>query len=246
MICITNDMKRIRSCTVRGAHLESCLDSTCKGCAPREASFGFVCSACQGRIAKAMETHWDFTMMLSGVDVAMTSSGGGGGHSGPRLPFTILNLDRDELWSMLRNAPDTAAEWVQTMSGAQDAVRFAQAMAHAVKAHPWEESEAPVPITRCPKCAKRSLRWKPPADFLESVSVSCADARCGYSMGQDRFEVLADMEQRLTKGRRPLGEVELWVQQFREGRWSVWAGYPRWPSVDEVEARFGVEVWIDA
>lgn len=246
MICIRNDMVGFAPCATRGEHLASCAGGDCRGCRPREAKFGMLCAGCYARIEKALTEHWTFTRMLEGVEVAVTSSGGGGGHAGPRVPLSALRLDRDELWSMVERLPGEADECSRTVAGAEAALLFARRMEQVARTHPWEEKSAPVQITRCPRCAKRSLRWEPPAGPLSPVTVVCADPRCGYSMGQDRFEVLADMEDRLTRGRRPLGAVEQWVQEFREGRWSVWAAYPRWPSVDEVEARFGAEVWLDA
>lgn len=246
-ICITHEVAGFPQCTVRDEHLSSCGDDSCGGCLPRRARFGMLCPRCFGRVERALRLHWEFLRMLSGVRNAVTRDGGSHSRPGPGVPLSGIQLDRDELWSMLESLPRAgdAQSWVSTFNGALDALRFAKRMQQVAATHPWQESEHPVQIARCPKCARRTLRWRPPAVEFAPVTVACADPRCGYSMLQDRFELLADIEERARRQRRAavaLGPVEQWCVDFRA---DPERGRGEWPTVVEVEAAFGLDVWLD-
>jgi hypothetical protein len=265
IVCITNDVRDLRPCVVKGKHLVSCdgfqyrwsVDPTvspsdrdnwspggtripvmqggqyreCAGCAPRQAEHGLVCWSCWSKIEDAVAIAGDMITHLRSVERAQQLDNAGvRSASGWVIPVPNTWRTADELL-MLLGAPapglpvDTTPEqverfvddwvhvnparWVASLSGAEEAVRFALLMQTAMAAHPMREYEHRVRNVKCYKCRQRTLLWKPPLMFEGRVSVVCTNPKCGAELDQTMYERLAVLEEAETgRRRKPAAEEE--------------------------------------
>jgi hypothetical protein len=208
LACITNSMRDVRSCTIKGEHSPDCNgweyrwtedrdreESTgdeCRGCLPREAKQGLLCWPCWDSASTAVEGVPRLAQMLRGVDRAVQRDNGGvASQTLGYIPIPAVAVMLDELHSYLRSkrSTDTLA-WVSTPVGAADAVRLGRAYSAAVKAHPTEERAHRIGRTRCTACNQLSLVWQPPQSSGEAVVVNCSNPECtAVAMDQTLHEV---------------------------------------------------------
>lgn len=196
ILCITTEgLPGIRACTHRGSHLESCMNDSCTGCAPREAERGFLCQRCFERVEHAIIQWPRFASALHGVTraVSVDTAGRGGSAVGyTPLPGTVLALD--ECRRLLRSLPEGPrglSLWVTTEEGARDAIMFAHAADRAYRTHEIEERESRLRRVRCPRCEQLSLIRRPPQFQHEPVEVECQNPVCGYVFVEGRHQAVA-------------------------------------------------------
>lgn len=116
---------------------------------------------------------------------------------GPGVPIPPVPLALDAIRGWRRTAG------TDTYKRAAAAIYFIRETRTASIAHPSAETEHAIPRTRCPRCQKRSLKWKPPAHFLDLVVVACRDDSCGFIADQTSFETLAVIEKPLKPTETP-------------------------------------------
>jgi hypothetical protein len=194
--CVTNAMPKIRACTIRDEHLPTCHDDHCGGCWPRPATRGYLCDTCFDRVDAALATADRLRIGLHGVDRAIQRDLAGARTLGPRVPLSTVALDLDAIASWQRHYRDDLLHWVSTPAGATQAINFARTVHTASKAHPLEEKPHRLPRTRCPRCNRLTLAWKPPTHFLDLVHISCLDDSCAFECDQQSFETIAEIEHR--------------------------------------------------
>jgi hypothetical protein len=197
LVCITNDMDDVRSCTVREQHMVSCdgfvhawnaragkdenTGRTCTGCVPREARVGLLCYPCWDRLEHAF-AEWtpERAELMESIDRAVQRDAGGRS-SGPEgyVPIAGTALAVDEIESYLRSKGSMGVEqWVSTTYGAMDAVRFAAAVPRALRTHELEERQRKMQRVRCPECGELSFVRNPPAAAGAPVTVTCQNEAC--------------------------------------------------------------------
>lgn len=215
LVCITNSMNDVRSCTVRGQHelvcdgwqyrynrqtgREEATGRECKGCLPREAKKGMLCYSCWEKVEQAF-ADWtsDLENALGNNDRLVQRDNAGirsqiVGYV--NMPSTALALD--EIRSYLRSCPATADLWVSTVDGAKDAIRFARAVPVAKRTFEIEEKQRQMRRVRCPKCKQQqpSLMRKPPEFFKDLVRVVCETPGCGKVITDiDKLVAIAKIE----------------------------------------------------
>lgn len=209
VVCITNFMPEVRSCTVRDEHEDDCdgfeyawipkrhreeaTGRECKGCAPRPAETGFLCGHCFKQATSALAGYPQLLHDLRGVERAVAKEGGGSSSAGPSVPLSGVDLTLEELGSYHRSlAGRTPEQWVSEQKGARDAVQFGKAFAAAVRAHPTKEAPHRMRHTVCPECRQPTLIWNPPVVFTGNVRIRCRNPACDYSTDQANFEALAE------------------------------------------------------
>lgn len=62
---------------------------------------------------------------------------------------------------------------------AGEAVRFVRQMQTALAHYPLEEKARPVRYVRCRTCDQQSLRWRPPLEFEDAITIECSNPNCG-------------------------------------------------------------------
>lgn len=201
LVCITNDMHGVRSCTVSGEHSATCDgwrgSRECRGCLPRPAQHGLLCWSCWEHLIEVM-TQWPrFAGLISGIDRAVQRDTAGvrttaEGH----IPIPATRLSVDECESFLKSYMGNADEWVSRVDGAKDAITFTRAAETAFRMHPIEEKAHRVTRFRCIKCGHVSLVWIPPQTAGDQVQVNCSTDGCDYVLDQSSFEIVADLEER--------------------------------------------------
>lgn len=215
LVCITNDMDDIRSCTVHDQHQSSCDGiayrhntvtglreptwNPCRGCLPKDAEHGLLCWSCWERVKEAYAAWPRFAEVISGITrAAQLDNGGVGGSSEGYVPIPATRLSVDEVESFLRCKGDQALEvWVSQYFSAMDAVHFARAAQAAYNAHPIEEKPHRVKRVRCAKCGQLSLMWTPPRYSHDPVTVTCQNKECdGLTLDQRSFELASDVPER--------------------------------------------------
>ena len=207
LVCITNDMTDIRSCTTKDAHLVSCngwayrwndtrgreeaTGKECRGCVPREARRGLLCWTCWESAEEALGGHELLRQRLAGVDRAVQRDNAGvRSQTIGYVPIPSVKLMFDELDSYLRSMTSSAELWVANKQGAVDAVRFGRAYAAGVRSHPTEEKAHRIDRARCTECRQMCLVWNPVARFGDEVRITCGNPECSLSIGQTSFELL--------------------------------------------------------
>lgn len=201
LVCITNETKGVRSCSVRGQHGDSCpgdrYGRDCEGCLPRPAEHGLLCWSCWERLQQAWARWHEFTALMSGVDRAVQrDTTGATGKPGSTIPLSLLWLAIDECEGYLKSLSGTLDDWVSREDGAKQAVLFTRSAEMAYRVHPIEEKPHHLKRQRCPKCSQLSLVWHPPAYQFDHVRVVCAVEECGTEIDQKSFETLALIEGR--------------------------------------------------
>lgn len=200
-VCVTNNTRGIRSCTVKDQHVSSCTgwegDRQCSGCLPRKAQHGMLCWSCWERLVHVYTRFDEFIGLLDGVERAVQRDNAGvrgSAESHIPLPGTWLAIEECKSW--LKSLNGMIDEWVSTEWGARDAVRFTHAAENAYRSFPIEETPHRLKRQRCPKCSQQTLVWHPPQYFGDHVRVACSDTACAQEMDQRSFETLASIESR--------------------------------------------------
>jgi hypothetical protein len=200
LVCVTNDMTEIRSCTVKGEHQSNCdgfayrwnadrerdeyTGRECRGCLPREARHGHLCLDCFMRWESAEAGYPSLSRALLGVDRAVQRDNGGVASSTlGYVPLSGIALMFDELESYHRGATPN------TLPGARNAVLFARAYEAAVKSYPIEERAHRIERTRCPRCNHLNLVWNPTRSEGGEVIVKCSNPECSGEFNQSQLEV---------------------------------------------------------
>lgn len=201
LVCVTNSTRGVSSCTVKNQHVASCTgfnrDRECTGCLPRKAEHGMLCWSCWERLVHAYTRFDEFTGLLNGVERAVQRDNAGvRGSVSSHIPLPGTWLAIEECRSFLKSLTGMIDEWVSTVWGAEDAVRFTRAAEVAYRTFPIEESPHRLRRQRCPKCSQQTLVWHPPQYFGDHVRVACSDASCAQEMDQRSFETLAAIEGR--------------------------------------------------
>lgn len=172
---------------IRDEHRSTCTDDGCRGCLPKPAQWGCLCTAHWYRLVDAitewsvLERHLDENAVLSPRESGLSRS-----PAGPRLPLPQTFLAADEVRSWLRSYTGDARSWVSTVQGAQDAVRFTKAVESAARTHVIEEKPRQVVRMRCPNPLHGAypplVTWYPPAAQFELMEVKCD---CGWHADEE-------------------------------------------------------------
>jgi len=203
LVCITNDMPGVRSCTIRGQH--SICDGwrgekECKGCLPRSAEHGLLCWACWERLITVMTAWPEFAQLVAPLDrVMMPDNAGVRSSTAGHIPLPQTWLDVNEAESFLLSLTSVGANtdaWVSSESGAKDAVNFMRVAERAFISHPIEEKPHKIVRTRCFKCSMLTLVWNPPKYLGDAVKVTCRNPGCLHEIDQTSFEVIAQIEEK--------------------------------------------------
>lgn len=206
LTCVTNIMDDIPSCTVRDEHEDRCdgweyryargphewtevaTGRPCRGCVPRPAEHGMLCTACWRSLEGALRAAPPLVDLLSSYD-RLVQQTGGGGSTGPTVPLAPTKLALDEIESYERTRRGRPAEvWVANEAGAIDAVRFTRAVRSGVSAFPDTEKTTAVPRTRCPECQMLVLQWTPPTLVGDPVRIKCRNPACGFELDQSGLD----------------------------------------------------------
>lgn len=211
IVCVTNDMHDFRSCTYKDAHRVNCdgaeygwndkhdreetTGRECRGCRPREARNGHLCLGCWDRVVSSVSEWATFEPRIAGVERAVQRDNGGiRGSSLGYVPIPGTLLAVEEIRSYIRSMTGNVDQWISTADGARDAVRFARAVASALRTHAVEEKAHRVKRTRCPHCAQLTLVWNPAQAFGGHVTVKCSNPACQAELAQESFEKIAIIE----------------------------------------------------
>ena len=208
LTCVTNIMDDIPSCTVRDEHEDHCdgweyryargphewtevaTGRPCRGCVPRPAEHGMLCTACWRSLEGALRAAPPLVDLLSSYD-RLVQQKGGGGSTEPTVPLAPTKLALDEIESYEGSRRGRPAEvWVANEAGAIDAVRFTRAVRAAKASFPDRESPTDVPRERCPECQMLALQIVPPTLVGDPIRVACGNPTCRYEREQDVREAL--------------------------------------------------------
>lgn len=211
--CITYTEPQVRTCTLVGQHEPQCdgreyqwdkaaqddlaTGEDCTGCEPKPAIRGYVCGSCYGRISNAMKAVPEWLEMTEGILTTARAENGGGSALG-FVPFTALELDRNEVWEMLGGATEEDVDrWVSTARGALHAVRTASVIRSAMTRHPVRVEQENLDRNRCPSCDKLTLVRIPPRIPFTPDIIKCRDQECGYKADAEENDILAMSEAQL-------------------------------------------------
>ncbi len=211
LMCTTNTMTDMRSCTIKGEHQIVCdgwayrwnpdkdrmetSGKECKGCLPSEARQGMLCWNCWEDVQAALGGYDLLAQKLRGIDRAIQRDNGGiRTQSLGIIPIPAVRLMLDELWGYTRKMPANPILWVSSEQGAKDAIRFARAFRSAVRNHPTEETAHRVKRTRCTGCQQLTLVWNPVTRIGGQVQVKCSNPECLLAMDQTSFEAIPQVK----------------------------------------------------
>lgn len=202
LLCVTNSMRNVRSCVVRGEHASHCDGwrgvKECKGCLPKQAQHGLLCIHCWERVVSTMSVWPRFANTIEGLDrLVVHDSAGVRGKAGSRIPIPQTWLDVEEVESFLKtyhDAGDNLEYWVSSEQGAKDSINFCVTADRAMRSHPIEEKAHRITRARCTECKFPSLVWIPTQYQGDEVTVKCKNPECGHEMDQSTFELLAQVE----------------------------------------------------
>jgi hypothetical protein len=193
---------------IESAHFAKCEDQECRGCVPRSATHGYLCSVCYRRVVDALgRLAWLIAHLRSIEKPAQAV----GERVDTSMEKSILMPDpwiaADELMVSLgaRVIPSTASidraielaheavvidvdQWVNTIEGATSAVVMLKRMGTALKR--WPDSEAQfraIPYVRCPNCSQPHLWRSAPERAGDDLRVVCGTPDCGYQLGWDAW-----------------------------------------------------------
>ena len=216
-VCITNHTDimgaihkpdRPFPCRRRDQHYASCDNEACRGCVPRSATHGMLCSVCYRRVVDAFgRLAWLISHLRSIEKPAQAL----GERVDTSMEKSILMPDpwiaADDLMVALgaRPIPSTADideaislahaavsidvdQWVNTLEGAASAVILLKRMGIALRR--WPDSEAqfrPIPYLRCPSCGEPHLWRAAPEHFRDELRVVCGTPECGYQLAWEAW-----------------------------------------------------------
>lgn len=204
-VCITNNMRDVRSCTIKREHQTGCdgweytwgedveqyvaTGRECVGCLPRVATNGQLCTVCWNAAESAENAYPSLANLLATHDKLVSPMlEGGGGSSAPAIPIPATRIALDEIESYRRSHPGNLDAWVKTAQGAADAVRFSRAVRRALAAFPSVEDAHRIQRARCPHCELLSLMWTPPVFESDPVRIVCLNPACGLKVEQATLE----------------------------------------------------------
>lgn len=206
LVCITNDMHDISSCTVKDQHAANCdgwqygwnekhgrMEATgrkCRGCLPRPARHGMLCLNCWEGVVQALSDWPDFERKIRGLSRTVQPDNGGVRTQSigwVNLPGTMLAIDEvnsyhRSLWQDYNGSTD---KWTNSIDGAKDAVQFSHAVMRAERTHQIEEKARPLHRVRCPDCGRLSFVRTPPAGERLPVIVRCQNTDCGKTITEN-------------------------------------------------------------
>ena len=203
LVCITNDISGMRSCTVKGEHMSTCDgfrgERECRGCLPRPAEHGLLCWSCWENVVRVL-TQWPhFAETINNMERAIQrDTAGVRTNTQGYIPIPATRLAVDECESYLKSYRGNAEEWVSRIEGATDALLFVRLAEMAFRTHPIEETAHRINRFRCRRCNHLSLVWNPPAWAGDDVRVTCGNSECGYELDQAAFELVARMEEKVS------------------------------------------------
>ncbi len=181
--CVTNVLRDFEPCVNVGEHLEDCRDEFCEGCRPAEPIRGTqVCRTCWTKIELAIADWGAFLYLLGDEARAVTPDMLVHGLSGPRIPLPPIPTDLDLPRRLFASNPGTLREWVSTVPGASDAVRFVRAVDHLTLKYPTDDSEIVLKGARCPKCGQRTVKRLPPLTPQHDVRYVCTRISCRHEL----------------------------------------------------------------
>lgn len=215
-VCITNHESmgaihradRPFPCRRRDQHYASCDNDACRGCVPRSATHGYLCSVCYRRLVDALGRLGWLIAHLRSIEKPAQAIGE---RVDTSMEKSILMPDpwiaADELMVALgaRQIPSTASideairlahaavavdvdEWINTVEGATQAVVLLKRMDVALRR--WPDSEAQfraIPYLRCPNCGHPHLWRSAPERAGDDLLVVCGTPQCGYRMSWDAW-----------------------------------------------------------
>ncbi len=200
------------------AHYAVCDDEACRGCVPRVAEHGFLCSTCYRKVTDGLSRVGEMVVHLRSIEKPAQAIGERVSTSMERsilIPDTWVAADG--LLEALGAAPipstdtieqakirtDQAVQaWadvdaiVNTREGAKRAVVMVRRLQTAIRR--WPDSEATwrhVPWMLCPKGGQscgRSLYRRAPVEYLDDLLIECVNETCGYA--EDYFEWVGKYE----------------------------------------------------
>lgn len=202
LLCVTNSMRNVRSCVVRGEHASVCDGwrgvKECKGCLPKKAQHGLLCMTCWDRVVTTMSGWPLFAKTIEGLDrLVVHDTGGVRSKAAGSIPIPQTWLDVDEAESFLktyRDAGENLDYWVSSEAGAKDSINFCISAERAMRTHPLEEKSHRLIDAKCSECRLLSLVWQPAQFFGDEVHVVCMNPECKHEMDQTTFELLAQVE----------------------------------------------------
>ncbi len=210
IVCQSNFIPDIRSCTIKDEHQVTCdglelrwspddqaeipTGRACGGCAPRRAQVGFVCGSCHEMILAGVNAFPAWSRALIGVTRAVTPERGGGGHAIGYTPHTALQLDAGAIWSHYRTYPGHLETWLSSTAGAEHAIRFGIEMRGALHRHPTKEQPHTLHRTYCSECRQLTLVWHPPTYEGGRVVVKCRNPECGHEVRDGAIDDIAYIE----------------------------------------------------
>ena len=209
ILCQTNFMRDIRSCTIKGHHEPTCdgwayqwsddaetelsTGHECAGCEPRPAHVGFVCRSCHEMILAGLSAYPQWSRALQGVERAQTPERSTGTPLGYD-PLGPLRRDIEAILSHHRSYGGHLETWVSSAAGAEDAIRFGIEMRGAVKRHPIRDEPRQLNRTYCTSCRLLTLVWHPPAFPGGDVIVKCVNPKCGHVVNPAAHDDIAYIE----------------------------------------------------
>ena len=205
LVCITNDMHDVRSCTIKGEHQTGCdtyeyvwgddvqhdvaTGRDCRGCLPRVATNGHLCPACWASLESAEHAFPALAEVLTNYDHLVTPDvEGSRGSNVPAIPLPATRIAIDEIKSYRRGKPVDVALWVKRAGDAPDAVRFSHAVRRALRSFPTQEDPHRIKRGRCPSCEWLALMWTPPVLAGDVVRIECRNPACGLVIAHDDFD----------------------------------------------------------
>ena len=186
----------IRNHPAPGEHRVTCPDhpgwveaqrpGVCRGCLPRGAERGFLCTACYERVVEAVIAWADFAAHVRAAGGRLVSPEGGAGSSPSgysNLTLSFLTLDECERLLASRDGR-TVDLWVHDEDGARDAIRFAIAAEQAYQSLEVEERERELVRERCPNCSRLTTYGHVTREERGVTVVSCDF--CGHELSRVR------------------------------------------------------------
>jgi hypothetical protein len=186
----------VRNHPTRGEHRVTCPDhpgwaeeqrpGTCRGCLPRAAERGFLCTECYERTVEAIIQWADFAAHVRAADGRLVSPEGGAGSSPSgysNLTLSFLSLDECERLLASRDGR-TVDLWVHDEDGARDAIRFAIAAEQAYQSLEVEERERELVRERCPNCSRLTTYGHVTREERGVTIVTCDF--CGHELARVR------------------------------------------------------------
>lgn len=101
LLCITNDVDDLRSCTIRGEHLTTCQNDQCDGCLPRPAEHGLLCYSCATKFDDALALSLDLISHCRSIESGPRDSSGIRSAPGSRVILPTSWVQADTLYRQL-------------------------------------------------------------------------------------------------------------------------------------------------